>query len=92
MTDGTEPLAPAKLLNSVEISERLRYELEQWFLLKKKHLQIQTSDSLTELNTKFSQAGIERRLSHDLEVLRAVSFAFLLLEETISLVRLENSA
>ena len=37
MTDGTEPLAPAKLLNSVEISERLRYELEQWFLLKKKH-------------------------------------------------------
>ena len=37
MTDGTEPLAPAKLLNSVEISERLRYELEQWFLLKKKN-------------------------------------------------------
>ena len=38
MTGGTEPMAPTKLLNSVEISERLRYELEQWFLLKKKNL------------------------------------------------------
>ena len=46
MTDGTEPLAPAKLLNSVEISERLRYELEQWFLLKKKHLQIVIGNQL----------------------------------------------
>ena len=73
-------LAEATL--SVMLTLRVRRILPFW----------STTDSLTELNTKFSQAGIERKLSHDLEVLRAVSFAFLLLEETISLVRLENSA